>query len=315
LVVVNQVHVGSVRLLEAVEGLSSGHSSRGCFGLAAWSLLNQESRMRIGIVGIAGRMGLLLASEVAAAGHAIAGGTLRPGSGKLPPPGVPMFPDLATLAAQSDVVIDFTHASTAQAHAETLQQAGTAWVLGTSGLSAADEAAVAQAATQIPLVYAPNFAPGVTLILALAEQLAAALPAGSYDAEIVEMHHRQKVDAPSGTAIGLGRAVARGRGVRLEDVMVSGRDGHTGPRPPGAIGFAALRGGQVVGEHTLLFAAGDEQIALTHRAFDRRAFANGAVRAAEWLAGQPPGLYSMLDVLGMPRPAAPRRTPPHPAAP
>ncbi len=246
-------------------------------------------------------MGVLLASEAAAAGHAVVGGTLRPGSGKLSPRDVPLLPDLAALAAQCDVVIDFTHASTAQAHADVLQQAGTAWVLGTSGLSAADEAAVAQAGSRIAIVYAPNFAPGVNLVLALAEQLAAALPADSYDAEIVEMHHRQKVDAPSGTAIGLGRAVASGRGVRLEDVMVSGRDGHTGPRPPGAIGFAALRGGQVVGEHTLLFAAGSEQIALTHRAFDRRVFAAGAVRAAAWTDGRAPGLYSMLDVLGMPR--------------
>ena len=113
------------------------------------------------------------------------------------------------------------------------------------------------------------------------------------------MHHRQKVDAPSGTAIGLGRAVARGRGVGLADVMVSGRDGHTGPRPPGAIGFAAMRGGQVVGEHTLLFAAGDEHIALTHRAFDRRAFAVGALQAARWAVGRPAGLHDMLDVLGM----------------
>ena len=125
------------------------------------------------------------------------------------------------------------------------------------------------------------------------------LPAPQYDAEIVEMHHRQKVDAPSGTAIGLGRAVARGRGVALADVMVSGRNGHTGPRPPGAIGFASLRGGQVVGEHTLLFAAGDEHISLTHRAFDRRAFAVGAVQAARWIAGRAPGLYDMMDVLGM----------------
>ena len=262
--------------------------------------------MHIGIVGIGGRMGLLLASEATAAGHVIAGGTLRPGSDKTPPAAVPILPDVATLAAQSGVVIDFTHASTAQTHAAILQQAGTPWVLGTSGLSAADEAAVAQAAAQIPVVYAPNFAPGVTLILALAEQLAAALPADAYDAEIVEMHHRQKVDAPSGTAIGLGRAVAQGRGVRLEDVIVSGRDGHTGPRPPGAIGFAAMRGGQVVGEHTLLFAAGSEQIALTHRAFDRRVFASGAVRAAEWLSAQPPGLYSMRDVLGMRPPVPPR---------
>jgi 4-hydroxy-tetrahydrodipicolinate reductase len=260
--------------------------------------------MRIGVVGIGGRMGQLLAAEVITAGHVLAGGTLRAGSDTAPPADAAVLPDVAALAAQSDVVIDFTHAATAQGHAAVLTQAGTAWVLGTSGLSAADEAAVAQAARYIPVVYAPNFAPGVNLVLALAEQIAAALPADAYDAEIVEMHHRQKVDAPSGTAIGLGRAVARGRGVRLEEVMVSGRDGHTGPRPPGAIGFAALRGGQVVGEHTLLFAAGSEHIALTHRAFDRRVFATGAVRAAGWVSGRAPGLYSMLDVLGMSGPTS-----------
>jgi len=262
--------------------------------------------MRIGIVGIGGRMGLLLAAEASAAGHDVAGGTLRPGSSTPPPPQVAILPDLAALAGRSDVVIDFTHASAVQAHAAELARSGTAWVLGTSGLSAADEAAVGRAAADIAIVYAPNFAPGVNLMLALAEQIAAALPAEAYDAEIVEMHHRQKVDAPSGTAIGFGRAVARGRGVRLEDVMVSGRDGHTGARPLGAIGFAALRGGQVVGEHTLLFAAGSEHIALTHRAFDRRVFAAGAMRAAAWAGGRPSGLYSMLDVLGLSRPAAVR---------
>lgn len=260
--------------------------------------------MRIGVVGIGGRMGQLLAAEVIAAGHVLAGGTLRTGSSTAPPADVAVLPDVAALAAQSDVVVDFTHAATAQGHATVLAQAGTAWVLGTSGLSGADEAAVAQAARHVPVVYAPNFAPGVNLVLALAEQIAAALPADAYDAEIIEMHHRQKVDAPSGTAIGLGRAVARGRSVQLEEVMVSGRDGHTGPRPPGAIGFAALRGGQVVGEHTLLFAAGSEHIALTHRAFDRRVFATGAVRAAGWVSGRAPGLYSMLDVLGMSGPTS-----------
>jgi 4-hydroxy-tetrahydrodipicolinate reductase len=177
--------------------------------------------------------------------------------------------------------------------------AGKAWVLGTSGLSAADEAAVETAAARIPVVYASNFSAGVNLVLALAERMGAALPADAYDAEIVEMHHRQKVDAPSGTAVGVGRAVAKGRGVKLDDVMESGRHGNTGARKTGAIGFAALRGGQVVGEHTLIFAAATEHIALTHRAFDRRAFATGAVRAALWVAGRKPGLYSMMDVLGM----------------
>jgi 4-hydroxy-tetrahydrodipicolinate reductase len=251
----------------------------------------------IGIAGIAGRMGHLLTEETAAAGVPLAGGIDR--SGNTAPPGTRLFTDIAALAAASDVVVDFTHASTAIAHAQAIMAAGAAWVLGTSGLSAADEQAVAEAAKHVAVVYAPNFAPGVSLVLALAEKMAAALPGDTYDAEIVEMHHRQKVDAPSGTAIGIGRAVARGRGVALEDVKESGRDGHTGPRKPGAIGFAALRGGQVVGEHTLLFASATEHIALTHRAFDRRAFASGAIRAALWAQGKPAGLYSMMDVLGM----------------
>ena len=240
-------------------------------------------------------MGQLLVEEIAAAGAPLSGGTSRSGAGGTHT----MFADMAGLAAESEAVIDFTHASATREHARVLARAGTAWVLGTSGLSPADEMEVAHAAERIPIVYAPNFAPGVNLVLALAERMAAALPPATYDAEIVEMHHRQKVDAPSGTAIGLGRAVAKGRGVVLEEVMDSGRSGHTGPRIPGQIGFSALRGGQVVGEHTLLFAAADEHIALTHRAFDRRAFATGAVRAAIWLRGQPPGLYSMQDVLGM----------------
>jgi 4-hydroxy-tetrahydrodipicolinate reductase len=210
-----------------------------------------------------------------------------------------MHADIAALAQASDVVVDFTHASTAISHAHAMAASGKPWLIGTTGLSAADEAAVAQAAASIAVMYAPNYSPGVTLLLALAERMAAALPAETYDAEIIEMHHRQKVDAPSGTAIGLGRAVARGRGVVLEDVMDSGRDGHTGARRTGAIGFAALRGGQVVGEHTLLFAAGDEQIALSHRAFDRRAFATGAIRAAFWVHGRPAGLYNMMDVIGL----------------
>ena len=255
---------------------------------------------RLGIAGIAGRMGRLLAEE---AGAHLAGGTLRPG--ETGPEGAAIFPDAVALAAASDVVIDFTHASAVQPHAEAFAAAGTAWVLGTTGLSEADEQAVAAAAARIPVIAAPNFSPGVNLVLALAERMAAALPGAEYDAEIIEMHHRQKVDAPSGTALGLARAVAAGRGVLLDEVMESGRHGHTGPRKPGAIGLAALRGGQVIGEHTLLFAAADEQIALTHRAFDRRVFARGAIRAALWLHGRPPGLYGMAEMLGVAEPRKP----------
>jgi 4-hydroxy-tetrahydrodipicolinate reductase len=197
------------------------------------------------------------------------------------------------------LVIDFTNAALVANHAQSLAAAGTAWVLGTTGLSVEDEATIAAAAGKIPIIAAPNYSPGVNLMLALAERLGAALPAASYDAEILEMHHRQKVDAPSGTALGLGRAVAAGRGVRLTDVMVSGRHGVTGARKDGEIGFATMRGGQIGGSHQLTFTAGAEQISLTHHAFDRRAFATGAVRAALWLHGKPAGLYTMRDVLGL----------------
>lgn len=245
--------------------------------------------MRIGVLGRTGRMGQLLAEEIVAARHVLAND---------------VSVDVTALVAISDIVIDFTHASRVPSHAAALAAAGVPWVLGTSGLSVEDEAAVRAAARLVPVVYAANFSPGVTLLLALARQMGAALPADAYDAEIVEMHHRQKVDAPSGTAIALGRAVAAGRHVRLEDVMIPARDGHTGPRPPNGIGFAALRGGQVVGEHTLLFAAGSEHIALSHRAFDRRVFATGAVQAAGWIGDRRADLYSMQDVLQL-RPAGP----------
>jgi 4-hydroxy-tetrahydrodipicolinate reductase len=257
--------------------------------------------IRIGIAGIAGRMGRLLAEETAAAGATLAGGTLRPGTplGRLPT-GLPVLPDIVALCDAADVLIDFTHARTARAHALAAAETGTPLILGSSGLSAEDEAAVAEAAKRIPIVYAANFAPGVNLFLAIAERMAAALPPAQYDAEIVEMHHRQKVDAPSGTAVALGRAVAAGRGTTLEEAgRESGRDGHCGARGTGTIGFAALRGGQVVGEHTLIFAAASEQISLTHKSFDRRVYATGAVRAALWAQGRAPGLYSMKDVLGM----------------
>jgi 4-hydroxy-tetrahydrodipicolinate reductase len=254
---------------------------------------------RIGIAGITGRMGRLLAEEVPAAGATLVGGT-----GRRAAPDLKLLGNFPALVEASDAIIEFTHASVAGSHATVIEASGRPWVLGTSGLAAEDEAAVAAAARHAPLVYAANFAPGVNLVLALAERMAAALPAAAYDAEILEMHHRQKVDAPSGTAIALGRAVARARGVDLPEVMESGRHGHTGPRRAGGIGFAALRGGQVVGEHTLLFAADTEQIALTHRAFDRRVFAKGAVRAALWAVDRPPGLYTMADVLGLAKQSA-----------
>ena len=241
-------------------------------------------------------MGQMLTEEVVAAGATVVGGICRPGEDAK---GARVYRDIDALAADCDLVIDFTHASTVAAHAKALSAARIAWVLGTTGLADADEAAIADAATKIPVVAAPNFSPGVNLMFAIAERLGAALPPATYDAEILEMHHRQKVDAPSGTALGLGRAVAAGRDVALGDVMVSGRHGHTGARKDGEIGFATLRGGQIVGSHTVSFTAANEQISLTHHAFDRRNFAAGAVRAALWLAGRPAGQYSMKDVLGI----------------
>jgi len=246
---------------------------------------------RIGVLGISGRMGALLASEAAKRGI-LAGGTTRSG---VNPDGMFIFDDVSALAAASDIVIDFTHSSTVCAHAEVLAAAGTPWVLGTTGYDEVDSVAIAQAALSIPVIAAPNFCTGVNLALLLAERLGAALPAAAYDAEILEMHHRQKLDAPSGTALALGRAVAAGRGVALADVMVTDRKG---ARADGEIGFASLRGGQIVGSHSVIFTAGDEQITLTHHAFDRMVFATGAIRAALWLQHQKPGLYGMRDFLG-----------------
>ena len=255
--------------------------------------------MRIGIAGIQGRVGRLLVEEVRSAGAMLAGGTARAGTANETSGNAPvLFGSLDALAVQADVVIDFTHPDATLAHAESLARSGAGWVLGTTGLSGQAQQAVEQAARHIAIVQAANFSPGVTLVLGLAARMAAALPAADYDAEILEMHHRQKIDAPSGTALAIGEAVAQGRD-NEPAIHESGRHGQTGARRPGAIGFAALRGGQIVGEHTLLFTAGSEQITLTHRAFDRRVFATGAVRAALWLEGRPAGLYNMEDVLGL----------------
>lgn len=251
--------------------------------------------VRIGVAGIQGRVGRLLVEEIEAAGATLAGGTVRAGTQT----GPGLFDEIALLAGQADVIIDFSHPDATDRHAATLAAAKVPWVLGTTGLTPLSEQAVDRAATRIVVIQAANFSPGVTLVTGLARRMAAALPAETYDAEIVEMHHRHKLDAPSGTALALGEAVAAGRGVRLADVRDSGRDGQTGARRTGAIGFAALRGGLIVGEHGLSFTAGSEQISLGHRAFDRRVFATGAVRAALWTAGRAPGRYDMEDVLGL----------------
>lgn len=265
--------------------------------------------IRIGIAGCGGRMGRLLTAEVAAADDCVlAAATARPGSvavggdagtvAGLEPLGIVIGDAVAPLFAASDAVIDFTRPAASLAHAEVAAERGTALVIGTTGFDAAGEAALAEAGKRAPIVYAPNTAAGVNLMFALTQRVARALDE-TFDIEIVEMHHRNKIDAPSGTALEMGRRAAAGRGVDLDEVADRGRDGETGARTRGRIGFAALRGGDAVGEHTVVFAGDGERIELTHRASDRAIYARGALRAVRWLQGQPPGLYSMFDVLGL----------------
>ena len=232
----------------------------------------------------------LLPELIAASGHNLAGGIGRPAPGT---------PGIAELAAKSDVVIDFSHAAATQTNAGALAASGTAWVLGTTGFDAAAGAAIDAAATTIPVIQAANFSLGANLLIELARTLAARLPQADYDAEVLEMHHRNKRDAPSGTALAIGRAVAAGRGSTLDALAVQARAGETGPRPLGAIGFAVQRGGLLVGEHALSFTGASERLTLTHEAFDRRVFAEGALHAAIWLHGRSPGHHTMADILGL----------------
>lgn len=266
---------------------------------------------RIGITGCAGRMGQMLVREVMATpGCKLAGAMERSGHewvgrdigeatgvGSL---GIKVGDDPVALFAASDAVIDFTTPAASAINAGYAAQARAAHVVGTTGLSSEQEDELHVAARHTAVVWAPNMSPGVNLLLALTEEVARAL-GPEFDIEIVEMHHRGKADAPSGTALALGRAAAEGRGVSLERVARRGRDGMTGAREAGTIGFAALRGGDVVGDHTIVFAGDGERIELTHRASSRRVFAKGAVKAALWARGKAPGLYSMRDVLGLRR--------------
>lgn len=266
------------------------------------------SIVRIGVIGCAGRMGQMLVRTVAASeGCLVAGGSERPGAAAigsdvgvvagLEPLGVAVTDDPRRLFAVADAMIEFTSPAATVAHAEMAAKSRTIHIIGTTGLDATQAAAVEKAARQTPIVWAPNMSLGVNLLLLLVEQVARAL-APEWDAEVLEMHHRHKVDAPSGTALALGRAIAGGRGVAFEGAARRTRDGQTGARPRGEIGFAALRGGDVVGEHSVIFAADGERIELSHRATSREIYARGAVRAALWAQGKKPGLYRMRDVLG-----------------
>jgi 4-hydroxy-tetrahydrodipicolinate reductase len=214
------------------------------------------------------------------------------------PLGVLITDDVEAALAGADAIIDFTAPAASVDLARRAAQGGLVHVIGTTGCSAEDEAAIRAAAENgARIVKSGNFSPGVNLLAGLVKRAAAVL-GEDFDVEIVEMHHNRKVDAPSGTALMLGEAAAAGRGVDLAAHSVRGRDGLTGPRRRGDIGFAALRGGTVIGDHTVVLAGESERVELTHRAESRTIFANGAVRAALWAAGQPAGYYDMADVLG-----------------
>jgi 4-hydroxy-tetrahydrodipicolinate reductase len=265
--------------------------------------------IRIGISGSGGRMGRMLVAEVKATpGVCLSGGAEAAGSqylgrdiGELAgigPVGLAVTADAAALFARSDVMIDFSTPEASAAHAGIAAQTRTALIIGTTGLAADHNAVLAEAAKSAAILWAPNMSLGVNLLLGLVEQMARSL-AEDYDIEILEMHHRHKVDAPSGTALALGRAAAKGRGIELDAHSQRVRDGITGPRRSGDIGFATLRGGDNPGEHRVIFATEGEQLEVAHRASSRRVFARGAVRAAIWAVGKAPGLYGMKDVLGM----------------
>ena len=240
---------------------------------------------RIGIIGSAGRMGQALVEATAAAGEAYAGGVDQGG-------------DLAALAAASDVLVDFSAPAALEGNLDAALVAGIPIVVGTTGLEERHHWLCDDAAVKIAVLQTGNTSLGVTLLAHLVREAASRL-GEDWDIEISETHHRMKVDAPSGTALLLGQAAAEGRGINLAAQAVRGRDGITGAREPGTIGFASLRGGSVAGDHTVHFLANDERIALTHLAENRRIFAKGAVRAAQWLIGKGAGRYSMEQVLGL----------------
>jgi len=269
------------------------------------------AKIKIGVVGCGGRMGQALVGAVLDQERALlSGGTERHGSPHMgqairhPVTGVAtdlmVTDDAEKLFEISDVVLDFTCPTATVLHAGYAAQSGTVHIVGTTGMTAEDEQILQKAAQSVPLVYAANFSLGVNLLFYLTRKAAAMLDE-DFDIEILEMHHRHKVDAPSGTALGLGQQAAAGRGVDLASVADKVRDGITGERKRGDIGFAVLRGGNVAGEHVVSFNADDERIELSHKAGDRAIFARGAVRAALWATEQKAGLYDMFDVLGLPK--------------
>ncbi|RMG90665.1 MAG: 4-hydroxy-tetrahydrodipicolinate reductase [Zetaproteobacteria bacterium] len=260
------------------------------------------------VVGASGRMGRMLVKTIAdAAGCRLTGATERQGSpflgrdaGELAgvgTQGVRIVDDLAQ-CPPADVIIDFTAPQATLAHAEHAASRGMAMVIGTTGFDANQLTRLREILLPVPTVMAANYSVGVNLMLELVRR-ASSILGNDYDAEIFEAHHRHKVDAPSGTALAIGRALAEGRGVALDDVAVFAREGITGERKTGSIGFSVVRGGNIIGEHKAMFIAEEERLEINHVAADRGVFAKGAVRAATWLRGRRPGWYSMRDVLGL----------------
>ena len=265
--------------------------------------------MRLVVAGAGGRMGRTLVKAIADSKDFALAGALEDARSPLlgwdagvlaglPENGIKLVGDAGPLLAKADGIIDFTAPVATVAFAALAAKAGKVHIVGTTGLSAADEAKIKDAAKTAVIVKSGNMSLGVNLLAALVRRVARTLD-NSFDIEILEMHHNQKVDAPSGTALMLGRAAAEGRGIDLDKNSVRSRDGNTGARHAGDIGFANLRGGTVVGEHSVIFAGPAERLELTHKAEDRMIFARGALHAAAWARSQKPGLYSMADVLGL----------------
>lgn len=267
----------------------------------------RNAKIKIGVLGAGGRMGqaiiagvgadprLVLAGAIERAGHASVGRSLGSPFG----PGLTIGSNPGPLAHQSDVIIDFTAPSALEATLDAVYDARAAIVIGTTGLETRHHAMIDRAAKSIAVLQAANTSLGVTLMMRLVTDAARAL-GPEWDIEIAELHHRHKADAPSGTALALGEAAAAGRGVDLAAVSDRGRDGITGARVEGHIGFASLRGGSAAGDHNVIFAGEGERLELRHTAENRDIFARGALRAAVWLAGKPAGRYTMDDVLGLP---------------
>src|ERR1700743_2682225 len=265
--------------------------------------------MRLIVAGAGGRMGRALTRVISETPGAVLAGALEaPGSellgqdagvlAGLPANGVKLSADLWTMTAEADGILDFTVPGATIANVAIAAQRGIVHVIGTTGLSASDDAVIHSVTSRAIVVKSGNMSLGVNLLAALVKRVAQSLDNG-FDIEILEMHHKSKIDAPSGTALMLGEAAAAGRKIALEERSARGRDGITRARRPGDIGFAALRGGTIVGDHSVIFAGPHERITLSHHAEDRALFAQGALKAALWAHGKKPGMYSMTDVLGL----------------